>query len=366
MGLAAKENFKENIPKQVVWEDRFLGQWRARTLKPVYVQWICTYQCNFKCPHCGTAAGTAKPDELNTEEILKAIDHLAVLGCKMFSVTGGEPLLRKDVFQVLEYAKDRGMSIGIVTNGYATEECLPQLKKIGLNSVLVSIDGYGENHEKIRGVKGSYDKCIKSLDVYYELKVPVRAVSTVMLDENVDDIPKIIDDVWRHHITNQRIQPLIPEGRAKGTRNNPETVKKALRIIYDARERGINVEMSEGFGYLGTIDERVRSADFFCGCGWNTFTIMNDGNIMGCPALDYPELGEGNIRKKDLGRMWWNGFDRFRKTLFEDLPVKCKECKYVKICRGGCWLFRANKADPCFLKEAEEIAEEFGYKKKGA
>ena len=366
MTLQSKENFQESSPRQSGREERFAVQWRERKLKPQYVQWICTYKCNFKCPHCGTAAGVAREDELKTDEILRAIDSLSELGCKIFSVTGGEPLLRGDIFEVLEHAKNKGMVIGIVTNGYVTEEYEEQLRKAKLDSVLVSIDGHAANHEKIRGIKGSYEKCLKSLDFYYELKVPVRAVSTVMLDENVDDIPRIIEDVWKHNITTQRIQPLVPEGRAKGTRNNPETVKKVLRIIHDARERGINVDMSEGFGYLGVIDERVRPYDFFCGCGWNTFTIMSDGNIMGCPALDYPELGEGNIRKKDLKRIWWNGFDKFRKAILEDLPKKCKECQYVKVCRGGCWLFRANGADPCFLKEAEEVAKELGYLKKGA
>src|SRR4030042_3442876 len=177
MGLTPKENFEENIPKQAQWEEWFLSQWRNRTLKPVYVQWISTYKCNFRCPHCGTAAGTPRQDELKTEEIIKALDSLAELGCKIFSVTGGEPLLREDIFEVLSYAKKKGMSVGIVTNGYVTEEYLPQLKNVGLDSVLVSIDGHGENHEKIRGTKGSYEKCLKSLELYRDLKVPVRAVS---------------------------------------------------------------------------------------------------------------------------------------------------------------------------------------------
>lgn len=361
MALGAKESFDNDKSKQRKWEEQYLEQWRSRQLKPVYVQWICTYQCNFRCPHCGTAAGVAQPDELKTEEIKGAIDTLGELGCRIFSVTGGEPLLRPDIFEVLAYAKDKGIAIGIVTNGYATEDYIPHLKQTKLDSVLVSIDGHGANHERIRGMKGSYERCLKTLDIYHELQVPVRAVSTVMLDDNIDDIPKIIEDVWKHHITHKRIQPLIPEGRAKGTKNNPENVKKVLTMIHDAREKGFRVDMSEGFGYLGVLDERVRSFDFFCGCGWNTFTIMHNGNIMGCPALDFPELGEGSIRAKDLKRIWWNGFDKFRKKLYDELPGKCRKCAYVQTCRGGCWLFRANKADPCFLDEAEKVAKELGY-----
>ena len=356
------ENHNNEISKQAQWEDVYYNRWRERKLEPTYVQWICTYKCNFRCAHCGTAAGLAKEDELKTDEIMKAIDSLGELGCKIFSVTGGEPLLREDIFDVLKYAKGKGMAIGIVTNGYVTEEYLPQLKDVKLDSVLVSIDGYRENHEKIRGTKDSYQRCLRSLDIYRDLKVRVRGVSSIMLDENVDDMPKIIDDVWKRGITNQRVQPLVPEGRARGTKNNPESVKKVLRIIHNAREQGINIDMSEGFGYLGEIDERTRSFDFFCGCGWSTFTIMHNGNVMGCPALDYPELSEGNIREKDLKRIWWSGFDKFRKDLYSDLPQKCKECEYIKTCRGGCWLFRANKSDPCFLQEAKEVAKEMEYK----
>lgn len=340
------------------WIDNFRDEWRQRRLKPTYVQWIATYGCNFRCAHCGTAAGEALPDELKTDEVLSMIDSLSELGCEIFSVTGGEPLLRKDIFEVLEYAKGKGIKIGIVTNGYATEEYIPQLRKLKLDSVLVSIDGHGKNHEKIRGVKGSYEKCLHSLEIYRDLGVPKIAVSTVMLKENIKDIPKIIDDVWRRGCNKQRIQPLVPEGRAKGTGNLPEVMKETLRIIFDAREKGINIDSSEGFGYLGRLEEKVRSFDFFCGCGWNTFTIMQNGDVMGCPALDFPALSEGNIREKDLKRIWWNGFDRFRKTIFDDLPQKCKECEHMEVCRGGCWLFRANGADPCFLKEAEEVAKE--------
>ena len=155
MALPQKEHFQESDPKQAKWEEWFADQWRQRKLAPQYVQWICTYKCNFKCPHCGTAAGTAREDELKTDEILKAVDSLSELGWKIFSVTGGEPLLRGDIFEVLSHAKKKGMAIGIVTNGYVTEEYAEQLRNVKLDSVLVSIDGYAANHEKIRGAKGS-------------------------------------------------------------------------------------------------------------------------------------------------------------------------------------------------------------------
>lgn len=152
----------------------------------------------------------------------------------------------------------------------------------------------------------------------------------------------------------------MPEGRARGTVNQPEVVKKTYKIIMDARKKGIEIELSEGFGFTGPLQDKVYDSNFFCGCGWNTFTIMHDGNIMGCPALDQPELGEGNIRDMDLKDIWWTRFEKFRETIFEDLPRQCKECTYMEICRGGCWLFRANKANPCFLKEAEEVARKIG------
>lgn len=348
-----------NTPIQLKWVKLLQNKWKQKILKPTYVQWICTHKCNFRCAHCGTAAGEERAGELKTEEIIKAVDVLAELGCEIFSVTGGEALLRKDIFEVLAYVKNKGIMAGFVTNGYATEEYLPQLEKIKLDSILVSIDGYGKKHEEVRGVKGSYEKCLKSLEIYRKLGVRRIAVSTVMLKENIDDIPKIIEDVWKHGCNKQRIQPLIPEGRAKGTKNDPDVVNKAFRIILEARKKGIDIDLSEGFGYLGGLEPKVRSFNFFCGCGWNTFTIMHNGDVMGCPALDFPELREGNIREKDLKDIWWNGFSKFRKTVLKDLPPKCKSCKYKEICRGGCWLFRANRVDPCFLEEAEKIALSF-------
>lgn len=351
-------NQNEEKPIQIQWVEKYRKELSQKRLKPVYVQWICTHKCNFRCDHCGTGAGDASPEQLTTAEILKVIDSLAELGCEIFSVTGGEPLLREDIFDVLDYAKSKNIKVGYVTNGFATDDYIQKIEKLMPHSILVSIDGYGKNHDEVRGAPGSYDKCINSVERYVKMGIPVVGVSTVMLPDNIEHIPKIIRDVQQRGCTKQRIQPLIPEGRAVGTKNPVEVTKQALKIVLQARRDGIDIDISEGFGFLGILDEKVRASKFFCGCGWNTFTIMQDGNVMGCPAIEYPDLGEGNVREKDIKDIWWNRFERFRDTILEDLPKKCRDCQYMEICRGGCWLFRANRADPCFLDVAEEVAKE--------
>lgn len=342
---------------------KWLNQWRTelkeKRLKPIFVQWLSTKNCNFNCKYCGTNAGKIEEDELTTPEMLKLIDDLAILGCRRLSVTGGEPLLREDIFEILRYARYKGIRASIVSNGYFTEEYFIKLKKIDLYVVSISIDGYRKKHDQIRRMNGSYERCLKSLDIYSRLKVPVVRVVTVVLEDNIKDIPKIINDIFRHGCTQLRLQLIMPEGRAKSRENSSNVVKKALRIIYNARKRGTNIFAADNFGYLGSLEKEVRSHNFLCGCGWWTFTVMQNGDIMGCPVTDYPELNEGNIRHTDIKEIWWDKFQRFRKTMLEDLPLICKRCKYIEVCRGGCWADRMSRGRFCYLDVAEELREEF-------
>lgn len=336
---------------------------KSRKLSPQIVQWIATHRCNFQCKHCGTAAGEARPDELTTQQILSAIDSLAKLGTFHFSVTGGEPLLREDIFEILNYAKSKGITIGMVSNGYVTQDYIEKLKRVKLDSVLISIDGYGKNHDRIRSKPGSYERCLRSLDIYRDLGVMVRGVSTVVMEENIKDVPKIIEDVWKHGCNIQRLQGIVPEGRAFGWNMSPEVVKEAFRLVAKYRKQKFNILIGEGFGFLGPLQKAVRGSrkelEFFCGCGWGTFTIMHNGDIMGCPAMDFPQYAEANIKDMPLEEIWYNKFQRFRGRYCWDILDKCKRCKYLPRCRGGCWLYMIN-GDPCFLPLAEEVSRELG------
>ena len=128
------------------------------------------------------------------------------------------------------------------------------------------------------------------------------------------------------------------------------------------RRRGYDVYIGEGFAFLGPLQKAVRGEsgrEFICGSGWNTFTIMHNGEVTGCPALEFPEYVEGNIKNMLLEDIWQNKFKRFRGKYNRDMHDKCKKCKYLAQCRGGCWLYMVN-GDPCFLEEAEEVAKDLG------
>jgi len=332
---------------------------KDRQLKPQMVQWLCTHKCNFKCPHCGTAASEAKPDELTTDEIMRVMDGIGNLGAEKLYLTGGEPILRDDIWQVFKVAKDMGMKVGFVTNGYAVETYRDQIARTEVDSVLVSIDGYGENHDRIRGTPHAYERCIKSLDILQDIGVPTRGVSTVYMKENLADMPSIVEDIYAHGCMLNRVQSIIPEGRAQGKGNSPDEVREMLRMVLRLRrDEGYPIEMDEATGYLGPLEKVVRPYSFFCSCGWATMTVTQNGNVMGCAATDLPELNEGNVRERDIEDIWWNGFKRFREDLYKDLPQTCRECKHLDECRGSCWLHRINDGEFCFLPLAEEVAEE--------
>ena len=129
---------------------------REGTLNPQYVQWLSTDRCQFQCAHCETTAQQASPQELSTDDAKKIIDDLAELGCEFLSITGGEPLLRKDIFSLCRHAHQKGLKVGLTTNGQAAEEHLMELEKARFDSLVITLDGYKDTQNHLRGAEDSY------------------------------------------------------------------------------------------------------------------------------------------------------------------------------------------------------------------
>jgi radical SAM protein with 4Fe4S-binding SPASM domain len=279
------------------------------------------------------------------------------MGCEFLSITGGEPMLRKDLFEIASYVNKKGLNLGLTTNGQATEENLSALSDIKFDSLVVTLDGYGDTQNRIRNAPESYARGIRTIEFFHDIGVPRICVSTILLDDNLKEFPRLTEDIFRVGANLMQIQPRIFHN-GKPFRNSPETVKDAFRFILEARRRGFPVEAGEQFGYLGPLEQLIRSTPFFCGCGWNTFCININGNIQGCPVQTVPDIKEGNCTTDLLQDIWQKGFSLLRKDIPEDLPEGCQRCPYLSACRGGCWLFRVHKLNPCFLLEAEQVYRE--------
>jgi len=347
-----------DIPIQQEWVADYQKQLADGKLKPLLVQWFATHKCNFRCPFCGTAAGEAKPDEFTTEEILPVIDGLGEIGTNTLSVSGGEPILREDLWEIFARAKQAGIPhYGFVTNGWAVRDYAEQIRESGVSTVVVSIDGYRENHDKMRQKEGAYERCMKALEFFAELDIEAITVSMVVMEENVDEIQLIAEDAFKHGAKHMRLQTTVPEGRSVGRTINREMIKQLFRYGAELRGMGMNIDVGEGFGYLGPLAPFVRSYHFLCGCGWNTFTINHDGTVQGCPVIEYPEINEGNVKDTPITEIWEKRFERFRGKHHAELPEECDGCEVIDACRGGCFMMRAYGTH-CWYKEALEVFEE--------
>jgi radical SAM protein with 4Fe4S-binding SPASM domain len=266
-------------------------------------------------------------------------------------------MLRKDLFDIAHYAKAKGLKLGFTTNGQDTEENLPALSEVKFDSVVITIDAYGETQNMIRNARDSYERGIQAIKFFHDIGVPRICISTVLLDDNIKEFPRLTEDVFRSGANLMQIQPRIFQD-GQPLRNSPEIVKDAFRFILEARRRRFPVEAGEQFGYLGPLEPLLRSNPFFCGSGWNTFSVNSNGMIQGCPAPTIPNITEGDCLKDTLKNIWQTKFQSFRKDIPDELQNGCHKCPYLSVCRGGCWLFRAQGLNPCFLLEAEQVYRE--------
>ncbi|UCH71784.1 MAG: radical SAM protein, partial [Thermoplasmatales archaeon] len=161
---------------------------------PFLVVWDITYACNLKCKHCYANAGKTLKDEMTTDEAMQAIDKLDRASVPAIAFSGGEPLVRKDIFELTSYAQDKGIYVGMATNGtMISEQKAREMKESGVQFVQISLDGSSaETHDSFRGIKGVYDKTIEGIKNCVKEDFFVN-IATTGTKYNYNEIPKIVD-----------------------------------------------------------------------------------------------------------------------------------------------------------------------------
>lgn len=318
-----------------------------------------TMRCNERCLHCGSSCGDVFSEELSLQQYSKFLAEIkGDFGTqdKMLCITGGEPLLRKDFFDIMGVAHDLGFNWGMTSNATLIDKQVAKdLKRVGMNTISVSIDGLEETHDAFRRTPGGYKKAMEGINNLLEVGgFQAVQVTTVVTHENIgqlDELYKIFNDM---DIDSWRIINIEPIGRAKQYPNlllTPDDYRYMFEYIRNKRIAGEPVCYGCSH-YLGLEYEReVRDWYYLCVAGTYIASIMANGDITACLDIERrPEFVRGNILKDRFKDVWENNFDIFRKDLANE-NEKCRNCAEKCRCHGDSyhsWDFDKSEPQLCF------------------
>ena len=323
---------------------------RNKINPPNFVVWDSTKKCNLDCIHCGSQENQQR--ELNTKEVENILDQLASFGVRNFQITGGEPLLREDFIEVLNYADKKGVSTSFASNGYyIDEDKAKSISKANVSLIQISIDGTKDIHNSIRKSPESFDRAINAIKLLKEHSGDKISVATTVMPQNIDSLVQLKGELIALNIDFWNIGTVMPVGKAKGNPSlflSKEQFGYLMRFII-ASKKAINIEIGENFPYLGKWDKAIRRTPKICPIGIFSCCIGVDGHIRGCP--DQPDTNyfrEGNIQSETFKEIWKKAFERYRNRDILREDQKCSVCNHKSDCFGGCWVMRENNLQ-CIL-----------------
>jgi radical SAM enzyme (rSAM/lipoprotein system) len=304
-----------------------------------YLFWECTTRCNLNCLHCGSDClkDSSFPD-MPIKDFLLALDTIEKSSENLTVVlTGGEPLMRKDIEICGREIRKRGMRWSLVSNGHLyNKERHISLLNAGLGALTISMDGLEESHNWLRNSNNNFKKVENAISLAASSSRLNFDVVTCVNKRNINELPQIRDFLIQKGVSAWRLFTIVPIGRAK---NNPDLFLsdtqfvELLNFISDFKnDKVIDVKFScEGF--VGKYEFKVRDSYFFCRAGINIGSILIDGSISACPNIDRT-FSQGNIYRDDFYNIWQTKFESFRDRSWTKTG-KCADCNEYKDCQGN-------------------------------
>ncbi len=341
-----------------ILSDYVRHMYRKPDLRQLFLE--LTLRCNEHCFHCGSnCLPNSHSNELSLNEYRRILDEVREdfdIKKVFLCITGGEPLLRKDFFDILGYADKLGFHWGMTSNGtLITKETAHRLADCGMKTISISIDGLPETHDRLRGFPGGYDAAMEGVRNLIDEKAFQHVqITTVVNHETIGELDTLFEIMNGIDIDSWRVINLEPIGRALQWPNRmltDEDYKTLFRFIREKRIAGYPVEYGCSH-YLGPeLEGELRDWYWLCNAGIYTASIMTNGDVGACLDIERrPETIQGNIRESRLKDIWENGFELFRKDLSSESDY-CRGCRHADHCRGDAhhsWDYDRNKPLICF------------------
>ena len=368
-----------NLRKRIIFELERLRRKNLQQLHPLQqLFWESTLRCNVHCLHCGSDCSSSEvtPD-MPAEDFLRVIDQSVTPHVDphkvLIIISGGEPLMRKDLAQVGAALKQRGYPWGMVTNGLAlTEKRFKELMAAGLRSIAISFDGLELDHNWLRQHPLAFEGATRAIKLAAQYGVqrgstvvqhgsklsnterealnnieqaPAPAeqpnglvwdVVTCVNQRTINQLDEMQKYLWSIGVRNWRLITIDPMGRAA---ENPELIltpeqhRQVLEYIREKRKEGLHISYScEGF--MPDYEMEVRDHLFHCAAGISIASILIDGSISACTSVR-GKYYQGNIYKDDFWEVWENGFEPYRNRKWMKKLEPCNNCKLFRYCEGG-------------------------------
>ncbi|MFC3153249.1 heme d1 biosynthesis radical SAM protein NirJ [Litoribrevibacter euphylliae] len=326
---------------------------------PVVI-WNLIRRCNLTCKHCySISADIDFKGELSTDEVFTVMDDLKGFRVPVLILSGGEPLLRPDIFEISKRAKDMGFYVGLSSNGtLITEENIDQIAEVGYDYVGVSIDGLKETHDVFRQRKGAFEESMHGIQLCREKGIKV-GIRTTLTQDNAKELPELLNLMDEYDIDKFYLSHLNYAGRGNRNRKRDafhQMTRDALELIFDRcwneLKQGIHREYVTGNNdadgpFLLQWAERnvpdqveaLRQRLVNWGgnsSGVNISNIDNLGNVH--PDTFWWDYHLGNVREKPFSEIWRDPQDELMKGFRQTpRPVhgRCGDCKYLSICGGN-------------------------------